>query len=94
MRADQSSTSDGSHGVPSAVRSRGSELGDRPAERLDRPHQVLGEVDAVNRHVEQVAGSGPPFQLPPAPARLGQIEKPLAAEVPRRPERPRTRSNA
>ena len=65
----------------------GYECLDGPADRLDRPHQVLGEVDAVDRHVVQVAGPGQFLVLPPTPTRLRQIQKPLAAEVARFAER-------
>ena len=64
------------------------ELCDGAADGLDRTHQVLPEVDAVDGHVEQVAGAGPLFVLPPSPARFGQVEEPLATKVSRRAERP------
>ena len=47
------------------------------------PEQVLGEVDAVNGHVVQVAGAGGVLVLPPAPARLGPIQEALRAKVSR-----------
>ena len=37
----------------------------------------------MNRHVEQVAGTGFVFVLPPAPAGLVPVQKPLAAKVAR-----------
>ena len=87
MMLDQSSTSDGSHGLPSAVASAGRTGRRAPRHAGDRSQQVLREVDAVDRHVEQVARAGQVLVLPPAPARFGPVEKSLAAKVPRLAER-------
>ena len=68
----------------------GGEPGDGAADPRDRAEQVDGEVDPVDRHVEEVARAGPVLVLPPAPARLGPVEEPLRAEVPRRAQRAAT----
>ena len=59
------------------------ETSDRARDARDRAQQILGKIDAMDRHVEQVAGAGLTLILSPTPAGLGQIEKPLRAKVPR-----------
>src|SRR5690606_27768483 len=60
----------------------GSKASRRAAETLERPEQINREIDPVDRHIKQVAGSGRVLVLPPAPTRFGPVEKPLTAEVP------------
>ena len=43
----------------------------------------VGEVDAVDRHVEQVPGTGEALVLTPGPACFGPVQEALAAKMPR-----------
>ena len=55
----------------------------RTTDALDRTHEILSEVDAVDRHIVQITSSCQFFVLTPAPAGFGEIEKPLTAEMAR-----------
>src|SRR5205085_1196329 len=63
------------------------EAGSRTADSLERSHQILREVDAVNRHVEQIARARFVLVLPPAPACLRPVQESLAAKMPQLAER-------
>ena len=71
----------GAGGAVSGLGSLG-EPGYRTADFLDGPQQLLGEVDSMNGHVEQVAGARLVLILAPPPAGLGKIQEALAAEMP------------